>query len=82
MEFLLIVPILIPAVFSLFTLVIKKIFKNRNFRQVYVFLVLLATFLMNIIVLKRGGSLLLFNLTQTLPIRLRVDEMTILFNTP
>ena len=81
MEFLLIVPILIPAVFSLFTLVIKKMFKNRNFRQVYVFLVLLATFLMNIIVLKRGGSLLLFNLTQTLPIRLRVDEMTILFNT-
>ena len=81
LENLLVIPILIPAVFSLFTLVIKTVFKNRNFRQVYVFLVLLATLICNLYVLKNGGSLVLFNLTSDLAIKLKVDEMTILFNT-
>ncbi len=79
-DFILLVPILFPAVAGLFTLLIKKLFSNRSFRQVYVCVVLIATLVLTINALLHGGTLVVFNLTSTLPIKLKVDEMTYLFN--
>lgn len=79
-DFVLLVPILFPAVAGLFTLLIKKLFSNRSFRQVYVCIVLIATLVLTINALLHGGTLVVFNLTSTLPIKLKVDEMTYLFN--
>ena len=47
-DYMLLLPILFPAVAALLTLVIKNKFKERGFRTIYVGVVLLVTFILNI----------------------------------
>ena len=76
---LLIVPVLFPIIMALLTLVIKERFKDRSFRQMYVGAVLVINFILTLIAVVTGGSLVVLNLTETLPIYLKVDGLTILF---
>ena len=79
-DYMLLLPILFPAIAGLFTLVIKKQFSNRDFRNMYVGVVLVLTFIFNLYAITNFKSLELFHLTQSLPIRFKVDELTYLFN--
>lgn len=76
---LLIVPVLFPIIMALLTLVMKERFKDRSFRQMYVGAVLAINFVLTLIAVVTGGSLVVLNLTETLPIYLKVDGLTILF---
>ena len=76
---LLIVPVLFPIIMALLTLVIKERFKDRSFRQMYVGAVLVINFVLTLIAVVTGGSLVVLQLTETLPIYLKVDGLTILF---
>ena len=79
-DYILLLPILFPAIAGLFTLVIKNQFSKRKFRTLYVGITLVLTLIFNFYAMFNGKGLLLFNLTQTLPIKLKVDELTLLFN--
>lgn len=81
-DYILLLPILFPAVAALFTLVIGKKFSDRGFRQVYVGITLALTLVFTLLaVSSEGRSLLVLNLTSNLPIYLKVDKMTMLFDT-
>ena len=80
MDYMLLLPILFPAVAALFTLVIKNKFSERGFRTVYVFIVLALTLIFNLYAIFNYKELTLFYLTESLPVRFRVDELTYLFN--
>ena len=79
-DYMLLLPILFPAIAALLTLVIKNKFKERGFRTIYVGVVLLVTFILNMHVISNYHGLTLFYLTRKLPIELRVDKLTFLFN--
>ena len=80
MDYMLLLPILFPAVTALFTLVIKNKFSERSFRTVYVFIVLAVTLVINLYAIFNYKELTLFYLTKNLPVRLKVDGLTYLFN--
>ena len=80
MDYMLLLPILFPAIAALFTLVIKNKFSERGFRTLYVFVVLALTLIFNLWAIFNCKELTLFNLTESLPIKLKVDELTYLFN--
>ncbi len=80
MDYMLLLPILFPSLAALFTLVIKKKFSDRGFRTIYVGVVLVVTFLLNLYAIFNFNELTLFKLTESLPISLKVDELTYLFN--
>lgn len=79
-DYILLLPVLFPIISALFTLIIKKQFSDRSFREKYVFATLVLTLLFTICTLVKGGEVVLCNLTENLPIKLKVDEMTYLFN--
>ena len=79
-DYMLLLPILFPIVCALFTLVIKKQFKERSFRTAYVGIVLFLTLVFNYYAILNYKGLNLFNLTKNLPIMFKVDSMTLLFN--
>lgn len=79
-DYMLLLPVVFPAVAALFTLVIKKQFSDRGFRTKYVGVVLLLTLIFNFYAILNFKGLTLFYLTRNLPIEFRVDGMTILFN--
>ena len=79
-DYMLLLPIVFPAIAALFTLVIKKQFSDRGFRTKYVGVVLLLTLIFNFYAILNFRGLTLFYLTRNLPIEFRVDGMTILFN--
>lgn len=76
---LLLVPVLFPVVMSLLTLGIKEQFADRSFREKYVGAVLVVNLGLVIMALMNGERLVLFHLTENLPILFKVDGMTILF---
>ena len=80
MDYMLLLPILFPAIAALFTLVIKKKFSDRGFRIIYVGVVLLLTLIFNLYAIFNFRELLLFRLTKNLPIMFAVDDLTRLFN--
>ena len=80
MSFNLILPILLPIIGALFSLFIKKKFSDWNFRKNYVLLFLVATFFVTVFALYTGGEFTLFYLTRNLPIKLKIDGMTRMFN--
>ena len=79
-DYVLLLPVLFPAVAALFTLVIKKQFQNREFRTMYVGVVLILTLIFNYYAIFNFKGLTLFYLTQNLPIQFKVDGLTYLFN--
>ena len=79
-DYILLLPILFPAAAALFTLVISKKFSDRGFRQIYVGITLALTLVFTILELTSGKELLVFQLTNNLPVLLRVDKMTMLFD--
>ena len=79
-DYVLLLPVLFPAVAALFTLVIKKQFQNREFRTMYVGVVLILTLIFNYYAIFNFKGLTLFYLTQSLPIQFKVDGLTYLFN--
>ena len=79
-DYVLLLPVLFPAVAALFTLVIKKQFQNRDFRTMYVGVVLILTLIFNYYAIFNFKGLTLFYLTQNLPIEFKVDGLTYLFN--
>ena len=79
-DYVLLLPVLFPALAALFTLVIKKPFSDRSFRTKYVGIVLLLTLIFNFYAIFNFKGLTLFYLTKSLPIEFRVDGMTYLFN--
>lgn len=79
-DYMLLLPILFPAIAALFTLVIKNKFSERGFRTVYVGIVLVVTFILNLYAILNYRGLTLFYLTRKLPVEFRVDKLTILFN--
>ena len=76
---LLIIPVFFPIIMGVLTLAIKKQFSDRAFRQKYVAAVLVINLILTVVALMQGGELVLINLTETLPVLLRVDGMTWLF---
>lgn len=76
---MLIVPVIFPILAALFPLLIKEKFSNRSFREKYMAAVLTVNLLFLLAALKNGGSLVLMQLSDSLPIMLRVDRMTWLF---
>ena len=80
MDYMLLLPILFPAIAALFTLVIKKKFSDRGFRTIYVGVVLLLTLIFNLYAILNYKELLLFRLTKNLPVVFAVDDLTKLFN--
>ena len=80
MDYMLLLPILFPAVAALFTLVIKNKFSERGFRTIYVFVVLALTLIFNLYAIFNCKELTLFKLTEKLPVSFKVDELTYLFN--
>ena len=79
-DYVLLLPVLFPAVAALFTLVIKKQFQNREFRTMYVGVVLILTLIFNYYAIFNFKGLTLFYLTQNLPVEFKVDGLTYLFN--
>ena len=79
-DYMLLLPVLFPAIAALFTLVIKKPFSNRSFRTKYVGVVLLLTLIFNFYAILNFKGLTIFYLTKNLPIEFKVDELTLLFN--
>ena len=79
-DYILLLPILFPIISALFTLIIKNKFADRNFRQIYVFIVLALTLVFTICAITTGKELVIFNLTDTLPIYLKIDKLTYLFD--
>ncbi len=79
-DYMLLLPILFPAIAALLTLVIKNKFKEREFRTIYVGIVLVVTFILNLYVISKYQGLTLFYLTKNLPVELKVDKLTVLFN--
>lgn len=80
MDYMLLLPILFPAIMALLTLLIKDKFSDRGFRTVYVGVVLVITFILNFWAISNYKELTLFYLTKNLPIAFRVDKLTYLFN--
>lgn len=80
MNYLLILPVLIPMVAALFTLCIKQKFSDWTFRKNYVLITLILTFLLTLYALYSGGELTLFYLAKNLPVRFKVDGMTKIFD--
>lgn len=80
MDYMLLLPILFPAVAALFTMVIKDKFSERGFRTVYVGVVLVLTFIFNLYAITNYKELTIIYLTKSLPVVLRVDKLTYLFN--
>ena len=76
---LLLLPVFFPILAALLTLLMKKRFSERPFRNKYVLAVLIINTVLAVLALRTGGSLVLVNLTDTLPIALRVDGMSWLF---
>ncbi|MBR3693070.1 MAG: hypothetical protein IKL88_00935, partial [Erysipelotrichales bacterium] len=76
---ILLLPILFPIVMALFTLAIKEKFSVRSFREKYVGAVLVINLILVAVALKNGGRLVVFHLTDSLPILFNIDGMTILF---
>lgn len=79
-DYMLLLPILFPAIAALFTLVIKNKFSERGFRTVYVGVVLVLTFIFNLYAISNYNGLTLFYLTRKLPVMFKVDKLTYLFN--
>lgn len=76
---ILVLPVFFPIVAALATLIIRKQFSSRSFREKYVAAVLLINLIFTLIALKSGESLVLLKLTDSLPILLKVDGMTWIF---
>ncbi len=76
---LMILPIFFPILAALFTLLIKKQFSDRSFRQKYVVVVLIINLVLAFFALRSGGSITILKLTDKLPILLKVDGMSWLF---
>lgn len=79
-DYMLLLPVVFPAIAALFTLVIKKPFSDRGFRTKYVGVVLILTLVFNFYAILNFKGLTLFYLTKNLPIQFKVDGMTLLFN--
>ena len=79
-DYMLLLPVVFPALAALFTLVIKKQFSDRGFRTIYVGVVLALTLIFNFYAIFNFKGLTLFYLTKDLPIEFKVDGMTYLFN--
>ena len=79
-DYMLLLPILFPAIAALLTLVIKNKFSERGFRNIYVGVVLVLTFIFNLYAISNYNGLTLFYLTRKLPVMFRVDKLTYLFN--
>ena len=79
-DYVLLLPVLFPALAALFTLVIKKQFSDRKYRTIYVGVVLALTLIFNFYAIFNYKGLTLFYLTRTLPIEFKVDGLTYLFN--
>ena len=80
MDYMLLLPILFPAIAALLTLVIKNKFSDRKFRTIYVGVVLALTFIFNLYAILNYRELTLFYLTRKLPVAFKVDKLTYLFN--
>ncbi len=79
-NYILLLPVLFPIVSALLTLVIKKQFSDRAFREKYVFTVLFLNLIFTLAALFKGNELVLCNLTEDLPIKFKIDGMTYLFD--
>lgn len=79
-DYMLLLPIVFPAIAALLTLVIKKKFQDRGFRTIYVGIVLALTLIFNFYAILNFKGLTLFYLTKNLPIAFKVDGLTYLFN--
>lgn len=79
-DYMLLLPVLFPAIAALLTLVIKNKFSDRGFRTVYVGIVLALTFIFNLYAVFNYSGLTLFYLTSKLPVMFKVDKLTYLFN--
>ena len=79
-DYVLLLPVLFPALAALFTLMIKKTFSDRKYRTIYVGVVLVLTLIFNFFAILNYKGLTLFYLTRTLPIEFKVDGLTYLFN--